>query len=86
MLDMAPSKQEASWLSSLSRALEAGDAAAATDLFVEDCYWRDLLTFTWNIKTMKAARRSATCWTPLWRRPGRLPGSSLAKQARTKAR
>ncbi|TIN76049.1 NAD(P)/FAD-dependent oxidoreductase [Mesorhizobium sp.] len=53
MLDMAPSKQAASWLSSLSRALEAGDAAAATDLFVEDCYWRDLLTFTWNIKTME---------------------------------
>ena len=26
---------------------------AATNLFVEDCYWRDLLTFTWNIKTME---------------------------------
>ncbi|RWP62815.1 NAD(P)/FAD-dependent oxidoreductase [Mesorhizobium sp.] len=53
MLDMAPSKQAAGWLSSLSRALEAGDAAAAANLFVEDCYWRDLLTFTWNIKTME---------------------------------
>ncbi|RWP40269.1 NAD(P)/FAD-dependent oxidoreductase [Mesorhizobium sp.] len=53
MLDMAPSKQAATWLSSLARALEAGDAEAATNLFVEDCYWRDLLTFTWNIKTME---------------------------------
>ncbi|TIL63489.1 flavin-containing monooxygenase [Mesorhizobium sp.] len=53
MLDMAPSKQAAGWLSSLSRALEAGDAAAATNLFAEDCYWRDLLTFTWNVKTME---------------------------------
>ncbi|RWB93326.1 NAD(P)/FAD-dependent oxidoreductase [Mesorhizobium sp.] len=53
MLDMAPSKQAAGWLSSLSRALEAGDAAAAANLFVEECYWRDLLTFTWNVKTME---------------------------------
>ncbi|TIQ84538.1 MAG: NAD(P)/FAD-dependent oxidoreductase [Mesorhizobium sp.] len=53
MLDMAPSTLAVSWLSSLSRALEAGDAAAVVNLFAEDCYWRDLLTFTWNIKTME---------------------------------
>ncbi|CAH2397138.1 NAD(P)/FAD-dependent oxidoreductase [Mesorhizobium escarrei] len=53
MLDMAPSKQAATWLSSLSCAVEAGDVEAATNLFVEDCYWRDLLTVTWNIKTME---------------------------------
>ncbi|UVK41480.1 NAD(P)/FAD-dependent oxidoreductase [Mesorhizobium sp. AR10] len=53
MLDMAPSKQAATWLSSFARALEARDAAAVSNLFVEDCYWRDLLTFTWNIKTME---------------------------------
>ncbi|TIT57701.1 MAG: nuclear transport factor 2 family protein, partial [Mesorhizobium sp.] len=32
---------------------EAGDIEAVANLFVEDCYWRDLLTFTWNIKTME---------------------------------
>ncbi|MGX9575090.1 NAD(P)-binding domain-containing protein [Mesorhizobium sp. f-mel] len=53
MLDMAPSKQAATWFSSLARSLDAGDAEAAVNLFVEDCYWRDLLTFTWNIKTME---------------------------------
>ncbi|TGS19279.1 NAD(P)/FAD-dependent oxidoreductase [Mesorhizobium sp. M2E.F.Ca.ET.209.01.1.1] len=53
MLDIAPSQQAASWLGSFGRALEAGDIEAATNLFVEDCYWRDLLTFTWNIKTME---------------------------------
>ena len=53
MLDMAPSKQAATWLSAFARALEAGDATAVTGLFVEDCYWRDLLAFTWNIKTME---------------------------------
>src|SRR5690349_14527928 len=53
MLDIAPSQQAASWLGSFGRALEAGDIEAATNLFTEDCYWRDLLTFTWNIKTME---------------------------------
>ncbi len=53
MLDMAPSKQAATWLASFARALEARDVAAATSLFADDCYWRDLLTFTWNIKTME---------------------------------
>lgn len=53
MLDIAPSQQAATWLGSFGRALEAGDIEAAAGLFVEDCYWRDLLTFTWNIKTME---------------------------------
>ena len=53
MLDIAPSKQAAAWLGSLAKALEARDPTAAAGLFVEDCYWRDLLAFTWNIKTME---------------------------------
>ncbi|MCW2509609.1 MAG: putative flavoprotein involved in transport, partial [Modestobacter sp.] len=40
-----------SWLSSLDAALTAGDAAAAAELFTEDCFWRDLVSFTWNITT-----------------------------------
>ncbi len=31
--------------------LERGDVATATALFAEDCYWRDLVAFTWNIST-----------------------------------
>ncbi|MET2830048.1 NAD(P)/FAD-dependent oxidoreductase [Mesorhizobium shangrilense] len=53
MLDMAPSKQAAAWLGSFAQALETRDVAAAISLFADDCYWRDLLTFTWNIKTME---------------------------------
>ena len=53
MLDIAPSQQAATWLGSFGRALDAGDIEAAAGLFVDDCYWRDLLTFTWNIKTME---------------------------------
>jgi putative flavoprotein involved in K+ transport len=40
-----------SWLSSFDAALTAGDAAAAAELFTEDCFWRDLVSFTWNITT-----------------------------------
>ncbi|MEO1102344.1 MAG: NAD(P)/FAD-dependent oxidoreductase [Pseudomonadota bacterium] len=39
------------WLSKLEAALKAGDGAAAAALFGEDCYWRDLVAFTWNIHT-----------------------------------
>jgi putative flavoprotein involved in K+ transport len=42
-----------SWLSEFGDALAAGDPAAAAGLFTEDCYWRDLIAFTWNIKTVE---------------------------------
>ena len=41
------------WLSEFGDALAAGDPAAAAGLFAEDCYWRDLIAFTWNIKTVE---------------------------------
>lgn len=53
MLDVASSKQAAGWLEDFSNALARNDVAAVIDLFQDDCYWRDLLTFTWNIKTME---------------------------------
>lgn len=48
-----PNDRVDSWLAALQAALERGDNAAATGLFAEDCYWRDLVAFTWNIKTME---------------------------------
>jgi putative flavoprotein involved in K+ transport len=41
------------WLSRFDEALTAGDAAAAAELFGEDSFWRDLVAFTWNIKTVE---------------------------------
>ena len=40
------------WLGRLGHALIAGDASAAAAAFGEDCYWRDLVSLTWNIRTM----------------------------------
>jgi putative flavoprotein involved in K+ transport len=41
------------WLKDLEQALRQGDAHAASHLFQEDCYWRDLLSLTWNIRTVE---------------------------------
>jgi putative flavoprotein involved in K+ transport len=47
------------WLSDLDARLSAGDAAGAAQLFVEDSYWRDLIAFTWNIKTCEGREQIA---------------------------
>ncbi len=41
------------WLSAFEDALAAGDAGAAAALFLADSYWRDLIAFTWNIRTLE---------------------------------
>ncbi len=41
------------WLAEFEGSLNTGDPSAVTWLFRDDCYWRDLLAFTWNIKTME---------------------------------
>ena len=41
------------WLDAFGSALQRGDSKAAADLFEEQGFWRDLVTFTWNIKTME---------------------------------
>jgi len=39
------------WLHKFGAALERGDIDAAAGLFQPECFWRDLVAFTWNIKT-----------------------------------
>jgi putative flavoprotein involved in K+ transport len=41
------------WLSKLDSALKSKDLKAATDLFTEESYWRDFVSFTWNLKTLE---------------------------------
>ncbi|MER9405779.1 NAD(P)/FAD-dependent oxidoreductase [Mesorhizobium caraganae] len=53
MLDKAPNKKLSDLLDTFGAALSAGDIDKAVACFQEDCYWRDLVTFTWNIKTME---------------------------------
>ena len=53
MLDTAPNARIAAFLGKFDAALAAGDVDAAVGMFGEDSYWRDLVAFTWNIKTME---------------------------------
>lgn len=39
------------WATQLQQALEAGDVQSATELFGDECYWRDLTALTWNLHT-----------------------------------
>jgi putative flavoprotein involved in K+ transport len=47
----APTRQVSEWLSKFGGALDRTDPAAAAEMFHEESYWRDLVSFTWNIKT-----------------------------------
>jgi len=46
-----PTEAAQAWLQSFADALAAGDGASVGALFHDESYWRDLVAFTWNIKT-----------------------------------
>ncbi|WP_119155253.1 NAD(P)/FAD-dependent oxidoreductase [Caldimonas tepidiphila] len=48
-----PTRLAADWLASLDAALQRRDIDAALELFYDECYWRDLVSFTWNIATQE---------------------------------
>ncbi len=51
---LTATEQVTAWLSSFGNALADGDSAGATAFFDTECYWRDLISFTWNIKTLES--------------------------------
>jgi putative flavoprotein involved in K+ transport len=53
MLDTAPTARMTAFLGKFEAALAAADIDAAVAMFAADSYWRDLVAFTWNIKTME---------------------------------
>jgi len=53
MLDTPLVHRTQTFLDTFGKALEDGDIKKAVNLFLDDCYWRDLVTFTWNIKTVE---------------------------------
>ncbi len=64
-----PSQRAQRWLDAFGAALASGQPDHVLPLFDADCYWRDLVSFTWNIRTqeghdavrdMLAARQAET--------------------------
>jgi putative flavoprotein involved in K+ transport len=49
----APTPQVSEWLSNFGTALDRADFDAAANMFQENGYWRDLVSLTWNIKTLE---------------------------------
>ena len=53
MSETVASQQARQWFEQFEQALQAKDIAGVTALFNDECYWRDLVAFTWNIKTQE---------------------------------
>jgi putative flavoprotein involved in K+ transport len=51
MTESSPSVVVQNWLNAFEKAITSKDLAAAAKLFGEECYWRDLVSFSWNITT-----------------------------------
>jgi putative flavoprotein involved in K+ transport len=49
----AANREVSRWLQSFGRALAERDITGATLLFDAECYWRDLVCFTWTLKTFE---------------------------------
>lgn len=45
----------AQWCEAFGRALAEGDAAAAAALFGTDSHWRDIVSFTWHVRTFSGS-------------------------------
>jgi ketosteroid isomerase-like protein len=45
------------WLAEFEKALSASDETSLVALFRPDAHWRDLLAFTWQVKTVSGARK-----------------------------
>ena len=52
-LSTHPTQRAGAWLADFTSALERNDVDAAVALFEPECYWRDLVAFTWNICTQE---------------------------------
>lgn len=48
-----PTEQLAAWVNRLGERLAQRELDGALELFAEDCYWRDLLLFSWNLVTLE---------------------------------
>ncbi len=50
---VSPADRAGAWLSAFEDALEARDVPRAAGMFATQSFWRDLVAFTWNLKTVE---------------------------------
>ena len=51
--DLTPQDRVTTWLADFEAALAVRDIDRAVAKFATDSFWRDLVAFTWNIKTVE---------------------------------
>ncbi|KMO76782.1 MAG: NAD(P)/FAD-dependent oxidoreductase [Mycolicibacterium rufum] len=51
--DLTPQQRIDAWLADFEAALAVRDIERAVGMFAVDSFWRDLVSFTWNIKTLE---------------------------------
>ena len=60
--EMSDLKIIQNWVSCFEEALARKDVPALSRLFESDCYWRDLVAFTWNIVVFEGLTRLQECF------------------------
>ncbi|MFZ7090304.1 NAD(P)/FAD-dependent oxidoreductase [Primorskyibacter sp. 2E233] len=63
MLDSTVTTRTQEVLDRLNEAFASGDVDKVKALFATDCYWRDLVAFTWNLKTVEGPDQVAEMLT-----------------------
>ena len=51
--DVTPQERIDAWLADFESALAVRDIERVAGMFAVDSFWRDLVSFTWNIKTLE---------------------------------
>ena len=64
------------WLGSFGDALASGEVDRVTGLFGDECYWRDLISMTWNIHTSEGREQVADMLAGI--QPGAWPTDIVA--------
>lgn len=54
---VVPSEVAAQWLPQYAKAISAGDAAAVADLILPVGWFRDVLTFTWDLRSLEGTEK-----------------------------
>jgi putative flavoprotein involved in K+ transport len=54
------------WLQHWTEALRTGDAGALDNLFDTECFWRDLVAFSWNITTAEGKAEIRAMFAATW--------------------
>jgi putative flavoprotein involved in K+ transport len=60
---LTPQQRVDTWLAQFEAALAARDIEAAAGMFALDSFWRDLVAFTWNLKTVEGREAVADMLT-----------------------